>query len=184
VTAGRLEDGDGRFLLRHARRAIERTLGLPQAPDEPIPPATRSSSGAFVTLRGRRGGELRGCIGSIEPRAPLHEAVAEAAIAAALEDPRFPPVTRAELVDLRLDVSVLSPLAPIAPEAVEVGRHGLLVRHQGRGGLLLPQVATEQGWDRQTLLEQTCRKAGLPRDAWREPGCRLLGFEAQVFEEP
>ncbi len=177
-----LAAADGLFLLRHARAAIERALGQAAAPPQPVPSAALGPGGAFVTLHGPRG-ELRGCVGSVEARVPLHQAVAEAALAAAFDDPRFPPVTVAELEGLHLDVSVLSPLLPIAPEDVEVGRHGLMVRHHGRSGLLLPQVAPEQGWDREALLAHTCRKAGLPMDAWREPGCRLLGFEAQVFGE-
>ena len=114
---------------------------------------------------------------------PLLETVARMAVAAAIEDGRFEPVTEAELDGLSVEVSALSPLGPIRPEEVEVGRHGLLVGQGGRRGVLLPQVPGEQGWDRETFLVHTCRKAGLPDDAWKEPGVELLGFTADVFRE-
>ena len=139
--------------------------------------------GVFVTLRRRTDDDLRGCVGIVEARYPLGEAVRRAAVSAALEDTRFPPVTLRELETLTIDVSVLGPLAPTSAEAVEVGRHGVLVRHDERSALLLPQVATEQGWDRETLLGQLCRKAGLPPDAWRHPECRLFVFETETYSE-
>ena len=128
-------------------------------------------------------GELRGCIGHLSPEVPLAETVARVAVAAATEDPRFGAVTRDELDALRLEVSVLSTYEPIAPDAIEVGRHGLLLRGRGRSGLLLPQVAPEHGLDREAFLAAVCRKAGLPKDAWREPDCQLYGFTADVFGE-
>ena len=105
------------------------------------------------------------------------------AVAAAVEDGRFAPVNPAELGELRIEISALGPLEPIRPADVEVGRHGLLISHRSRRGVLLPQVPVEQGWDRETFLEHTCRKAGLPEDAWREQGVELLGFTAAVFGE-
>lgn len=176
--------GDERgFLLRTARDAVEaaacgRRYVAPEAPA-----ALREKRGAFVTLHTRPGGELRGCIGFVEPKDPLVDTVAAAAVAAAREDPRFPPVGVGELPRLWVEVSVLGPLMPIQPDAVIVGRHGLLLRASGRSGLLLPQVALEQGWDRETLLAMTCRKAGLSRDAWRRADARLFGFEAEVLGE-
>lgn len=139
------------------------------------------ASGAFVTLK--RHGELRGCIGTLVCRGPLAEEVARVAVSAAREDPRFQPVSPAELGDLDVEVSVLGPLERIDPldaTAVEVGRHGLVVEQGHRRGLLLPQVATEWNWDRETFLAQTCRKAGLPLDAWRR-GATVYRFEADVF---
>jgi AmmeMemoRadiSam system protein A len=113
----------------------------------------------------------------------LLETVARMAVAAAIEDGRFEPVTPAELDHLSIEVSALSPLQPIRPEEIEVGRHGLLIALGGRRGVLLPQVPKEYGWDRETFLVHTCRKAGLSDDAWKEPGVELLAFTADVFGE-
>ena len=124
--------------------------------------------------------ELRGCVGYAMPIAPLYRAVADTARAAAFDDSRFLPVTTAEAHRLEVSLSVLSPLFPISPEAVEVGRHGILISQGARRGLLLPQVPVEQHWDRETFLEQTCRKAGLPPDAWRKTAT-IEAFTAEVF---
>jgi AmmeMemoRadiSam system protein A len=113
----------------------------------------------------------------------LLDTVARMAVAAAVEDGRFSPVTAAELSGLTVEISALGPFEPIRPEAVEVGRHGLLVSHAGRRGILLPQVPVEHGWDRETFLAHTCVKAGLPEDTWKEPGVELLAFTAEVFGE-
>ncbi|MBI4362252.1 MAG: TIGR00296 family protein [Euryarchaeota archaeon] len=145
-------------------------------------------AGVFVTLK--RSGLLRGCIGIPEPRMALARALGEAARGAAREDPRFPPLSPGELEDLEVEVTVLSP--PVAlegaprdyPKRVEVGRHGLLVRRGPRGGLLLPQVPVEQGWDAEEFLCQTCMKAGLPPDAWLAEGTRVSVFEGRVFSQP
>jgi uncharacterized protein len=123
---------------------------------------------------------LRGCVGYVFPATSLFRAVAETARAAAFEDTRFLPVTREEVPELEVSLSVLSPLAAIQPECVQVGRHGLLVSQHGHRGLLLPQVPIEHGWDRLTFLEQTCRKAGLALDAWQH-GAVLEAFTAEVF---
>jgi AmmeMemoRadiSam system protein B/AmmeMemoRadiSam system protein A len=137
--------------------------------------------GVFVTLT--KDGDLRGCIGFIEPVAPLGQAVIRAAIYAATEDPRFPPVRPAELRDLKFEISVLTPVREISnPREVTVGRHGLIVARDGLKGVLLPQVPVENKWDRETFLEQGSLKAGLPRDAWRL-GAKLYVFEAIVFHE-
>jgi AmmeMemoRadiSam system protein A len=140
-----------------------------------------AASGAFVTLK--RGGRLRGCIGTLECRRPLAEEVARVAVSAAREDPRFEPLRASELEDLDVEVSVLGPLEAIDPHdpaAIEIGRHGLVVEQGRRRGLLLPQVATEWGWHREEFLSQTCVKAGLPRDAWRQ-GATVYRFDAVVF---
>jgi AmmeMemoRadiSam system protein A len=134
--------------------------------------------GVFTTLYFRRA--LRGCVGYPTPGVPLYRAVIETARGAAFEDPRFPPVTLAEAQELRISLSVLSPLQAVSAEAVEAGNHGLVISEGPRRGLLLPQVAAEHGWDRLTFLEQTCRKAGLPLDAWRK-GARIEVFTAEVF---
>lgn len=172
-------------LLAIAREAIVAELEgrAPRAAAGDLPPELLRPSGAFVTLKRKQDGELRGCVGYVEPLHPLHETIARAALAAALSDGRFEPVRRDELDGLRLDISVLGPTYPIDAARVEVGRHGLIVEQGARRGLLLPQVAPEWGWDAPTFVEQTCRKAGLPRDAWRLPDARLLAFEAEVFGE-
>jgi AmmeMemoRadiSam system protein A len=179
-----------RGLLALARRAIERRLlerCETEAPAAEIPEQLEGglgpSCGAFVTIRRRDDGELRGCVGFLEGGRSLAEAVCLAAAAAATEDRRFDPVTSDELADLRLEISVLGRLEPLAPELLEIGRHGVVVRHAGRSGLLLPQVAAERGWDRETFLDQTCRKAGLAPGSWREPGADVLAFTAVVFAE-
>jgi AmmeMemoRadiSam system protein A len=172
-------------LLRIAREAIAAALGgdplVLDAVD--LDPALTRLAGAFVTLHDQSG-DLRGCIGSIQATAPLLKAVASSAVSAALRDPRFPPVRPDELESLHLEISVMSPIVPVTNvEEIEVGRDGLIISRGGAAGLLLPQVASEYGWDRETFLSQTCRKAGLPADAWRAPGTRIERFSAEVFSE-
>ena len=177
-----LTESDQQALLRMAREALEGFLSSDEIPDVPEPDeALRQPCGAFVTLR--KGKSLRGCIGVIEAVNPLYLTVRECAVWAARHDPRFPPVTKNELRGLNLEISVLSPLEDIAPENIEVGRHGLLISRGGVRGLLLPQVAVEWSWDRERFLDETCRKAGLPLDAWRH-GARIQAFTAQILEEP
>ncbi len=134
--------------------------------------------GVFTTLY--LGDQLRGCVGYAAPIRPLFRAVAETARAAAFEDSRFWPVTAEEAGELKISLSILSLLSPIRPEEVEVGRHGLVISDGMRRGLLLPQVSVEHGWDRETFLDQTCRKAGLPMDAWRR-SATIEAFTAEVF---
>ncbi|OIN99645.1 MAG: AMMECR1 domain-containing protein [Desulfovibrionaceae bacterium CG1_02_65_16] len=154
-----------------------------RGPATPPPPQTdlpQRELGAFVTLN--REGRLRGCIGNIIGQGPLYETVWRMARAAAFEDPRFPPLTQAELDGLAIEISILGPIEPCPdPELVEVGRHGLIMRQGARQGLLLPQVPVEWGWDRKQFLAQTCRKAGLPANAWRDPTTQLYWFEAVFF---
>jgi hypothetical protein len=176
----RLPDEARRRLLALARRALEQRLagGVGVAADED--PPCDQKRGVFVTLSD--GGDLRGCIGYPLPIRSLGQAVVDCAIAAAVDDPRFPPVTRAELDRLRIEISVLTVPVDCRPEDVVVGRDGLIVRHGGASGLLLPQVASEHGWDRDTFLEHICRKAGIAAAAWRH-GARLQRFQAEVFGE-
>jgi len=172
-------------LLRIARRSIEAVLDGEHASLDPfqLDDALTRASGAFVSLH-TKDGDLRGCVGSIQAVAPLCEAVRSSAINAAFRDPRFLPVVREELVHLHIEISVMSPIEPVTSiDEIEVGRDGLIVRHAGRAGLLLPQVATEHRWDRHVFLRQTCVKAGLPSDAWRSPECRIERFSAEVFSE-
>lgn len=169
------------FLLGLAREAIARALAEKPAPaGRSLESWLQTPRGAFVTLTRR--GSLRGCIGYPEPTLPLFDAVVRGAISAALHDPRFPPVSPAELDDLQIEISVLSPLQEAAPEDVVVGEHGLVIEKGAARGLLLPQVAVEWGWDRDEFLAHTCRKAGLPHDAWQS-GARLYTFCAEVFSE-
>ena len=184
-------DHDRQMLLRLAREAIAAHVGRPLSqsaiPDpqsamrDPQSPILARPAGAFVTLHKR--GDLRGCIGHIEATEPLGKVVPRCAVAACSTDPRFPPITPAELEEIDLEISLLGPLEPIAgPPDIEVGRHGLLVESGRQRGLLLPQVATEWQWDAETFLAHTCHKAGLPRDAWKH-GAKLWRFEAEVFSE-
>ena len=131
-----------------------------------------------------RGEKLRGCVGQVEGVGALADVVARSAISAALHDPRFPPVTAAEIANLEIEISVLSSLDPITPESIVAGQHGLLVKRDGRRGVLLPQVASERGWSGLQLLEATCEKAGLPADVWRDPATQILGFTVEHFREP
>jgi hypothetical protein len=168
-------------LLRLARTAVtEYVTHRTVVEDNTGDAALAVPRGVFVTLRKK--GDLRGCIGYIEPVAPLARAVIETAIYAAAEDPRFPPVGSGELKDIDIEISVLTPAQELTnPLSVVVGRHGLIIEKGGRRGVLLPQVPVENGWDRDTFLEQICVKAGLPTDAWRS--AKLQTFEAIVFHE-
>jgi AmmeMemoRadiSam system protein A len=170
-------------LLAYARECIEAALGGRAAPEAPRGGDLERSRGAFVTLRQRADGELRGCIGLIRADTPLLDVIAHVAVAAALHDDRFPRVLASELSSLSIEISVLGPTSRIRPEDVVVGETGLLVRARGRQGLLLPQVPREHGWDRETFLDRTCAKAGLPPAAWRDPATELEGFRCQVFGE-
>ena len=180
-----LSDEQRQTLLSIARRSIEAVLEGrrpeldPSQLDEPL---TRPS-GAFVSLH-TKAGDLRGCIGSIQAVAPLCNAVSSNAVNAAFRDPRFYPVRPEELPNLHIEISVMSPIERVASvEEIEVGRDGLIISRGSRAGLLLPQVATEYGWDRETFLRQTCVKAGLSPDSWRLPECRIERFSAEVFGE-
>src|SRR5258708_34799344 len=163
-----LNDDQRKTLLRIARQSIAAVLDG-RSPDwkaEDFDETLRQPAGAFVTLT--RDGDLRGCIGSIRAVEPLYKAVASSAISAAFRDPRFPPLRPGELEHLELEISVMGPIEPVTNiEDIVVGRDGLIISRGPCAGLLLPQVATEYGWDRQTFLEHTCRKAGLPPGAWR-----------------
>ncbi len=173
------------LLLQTAHRAIETALAdrefLTLPDPKSVPAALNQPRGAFCTLHLE--GQLRGCVGYVAAIKPLIQTVAETAVSAAFYDPRFPPVTAKEAPHLQIEISVLSLPEPIRPDQVEVGRHGLIVSQGSRRGLLLPQVAPEQGWDAETFLSQTCVKAGLPPDAWRR-GAHLEAFTAEVFGEP
>lgn len=172
-------------LLTIAREAIAAVLDgrKVEIEAEDLDETLRRPAGAFVSLH-TRAGELRGCIGSIRPVAPLCEAVSASAINAAFRDPRFYPVRKEELGELDIEISVMGPLEPVKDTSeIVVGRDGLIVSRGRNAGLLLPQVATDYGWDAEAFLRQTCVKAGLPPESWRSPDCRIERFSAEVFSE-
>jgi AmmeMemoRadiSam system protein A len=175
----------GLTLLRAARDAIEAAVigrGEQRSHEEDAP-ALRRLGASFVTLR-TRAGELRGCIGELEARRPLVESVRSCAIGAALRDPRFAPVRADELDALAIAISVLTPASVVrGPSDIEIGRHGILVERGLQRGVLLPEVATDQGWDAETFLGCTCRKAGLGADAWRDAATTIRVFETVKLAE-
>lgn len=178
-----LSESEKKVLLKIARDTLE---GWIREGKKPILPDAGGnlavSTGAFVTLHKK--GELRGCIGNMVGLGPLAETVQNMAVAAATEDPRFPNVRPDELKDIDIEISVLSPMKRIKDVSeIEVGRHGILLGLGWNRGVLLPQVATEQGWDREVFLTHTCYKAGLPGDAWKNPETIIEIFSAQVFGE-
>jgi AmmeMemoRadiSam system protein A len=179
-------EAERRWLLRLAHASLREAVmrepcRIGEASDLPLPDShLRQERGAFVTLH--KHGKLRGCIGRIAAIAPLDETVREMAVAAALQDPRFAPVKPAELELLAAEISVLSPMREVMPHEVVAGRDGLMISHNGRRGLLLPQVAVHWRWPREMFLAQTCMKAGLPPDAWMR-GAKIEAFTAEVFAE-
>jgi AmmeMemoRadiSam system protein A len=177
-------DDAARELLALARQSIVLAFsGEPPPAPAATPGAVAEPRGAFVTLE--KAGRLRGCIGRIESSDPLWRTVVEMARAAAFEDPRFPPLAPAEIEEVCIELSVLTPPHPLADPAAEVavGRHGLIVQRGPARGLLLPQVAERRSWDAPTFLAEACRKAGLPPDAWRHRDTRVWAFRADVFTE-
>ena len=187
---------EGTQAVRLARASLVRALGTPNdtviggVAEPDLPSVFDEPRGVFVTLRHHPSGSLRGCIGYPLPVLPLRTALRQAAVSAATEDPRFPQVRLPELRALTVEVSVLTVPVPVRatrPEdlirEIRVGRDGLIVEGFGTSGLLLPQVAPEQGWSSEELLEGTCEKAGLPSRAWRDPKVKIRRFEAEVFGE-
>ncbi len=172
-------------VLQIARDTIECYIRTQAKPDDIEVPESelQQKAGAFVTIKTH--GRLRGCIGHIEGVQPLYKTIMDMAIAASTQDPRFPPMREDELAAMHLEISVMTPLRRVeAAEEVEVGMHGILMRRGFRSGLLLPQVATEHHWDRETFLEHTCMKAGLSPHDWQDPQTEIYIFSAQVFHEP
>ncbi len=182
-----LPDAARADLLRLARATLESVvrggdMPMPEESGITLTAPLRQTMGGFVTLTIK--GELRGCIGEILPRRPIWEAVREQTVNAACNDPRFSAVTKREAKDIRIEISALTPPRAVASwHEIEVGRHGVVLNRHGRSAVFLPQVAPEQGWDRDTMLTHLARKAGLPDDAWRT-SCDFMVFEATVFHEP
>lgn len=181
-----LTDAEEKTLLRLARRTLQTYLTTRKTPDPAaegieLTEKLKAKGAAFVTLTQR--GQLRGCIGHVIAQEPLYQSVMENAVNASTRDPRFPPMTAQEEKTVHIEISVMTPLELIDdPSKVVVGKHGILIRKGFNQGLLLPQVATEYGWNREAFLDQTCIKAGLPRNAWKE-GAQIFVFSAQVFGE-
>jgi len=192
-----LAPDEGTAAVRLARQALEATFhshpsaeSAAELESSRLPRVFDELRGAFVTLKRHPSGSLRGCIGYPLPVLPLRSAIVRAAVSAALEDYRFRPVTPTELPRISIEVSVLTPPEPLrfsspkeAVAAVKVGRDGLIVDGLGSSGLLLPQVAPEEGWSAEELLDGTCEKAGLPPKSWQDPRVKVRRFEAEVFRE-
>jgi len=178
-----LDDSDKSELLTLARTTLETYFSENRVPDyHTTRPELLARRGAFVSLH--RGEELRGCIGQIFADRELFRIVQNCALSAALEDSRFYPVTSEELPELTIEISALTPLQRVRNvEEIEVGKHGIYIIRGSHRGLLLPQVATQYEWDRDTFLSQTCRKAGLPESAWCDPQTSIQVFSAEVFSE-
>jgi AmmeMemoRadiSam system protein A len=172
-----------KYLLNLAREAVDVAVRHGRKlmrEEDTVEEALRKPLGAFVTLTAHDA--LRGCIGYTEPLYPLYETIIRAGTAAALQDPRFLPVTARELADLHFEISVLSPLQLATPDEIIIGTHGLVIEQGRARGLLLPQVPVELGWGREEFLAHTCQKAGLPSDAWRS-NATLYTFTAEVFAD-
>lgn len=171
------------LLLRLARESIRSVASGHNLPVlEEVPPMLRQPAAVFVTLY--RGGELRGCVGTTEARHSLWQAVVSMARAAAVDDPRFPPVRVEEVDSLTIEIARLSPLRLVQPEDVVVGVHGVCLHLGSARAVFLPKVAREQGWSREELLDHLARKAGRPANAWRDEDARLSVFTAETFSEP
>jgi len=176
-----LSEEEKKTLHHIAKTVIENKARGKDLPEFKIEsPVLKENRGAFVTLQKK--GQLRGCIGYIEGHGPLHNTIKEMAEAAAFRDPRFSPVKEKELVELEIEISVLTPLRRVKDvNEIQVGTHGIYIKKGWNSGLLLPQVATEYGWDRQTFLDHTCQKAGLPFAAWKEKDTEIYIFSADIF---
>lgn len=181
ASRGDLSAKEREILLSIAHDSIAAGVtGKDYLPPEEIPEPLRQARGAFVTLK--RHGKLRGCIGNLVGRDPLHLTVSRMARAAALEDPRFPPLSQEELRDIEIEISVLTSLRRISSlKDVEVGTHGLLMRRGSRQGTLLPQVPVELGWGRREFLKNTCLKSGMEPDCWKDPATEIYTYSAEVF---
>ena len=169
-------------LVQLARDAIQEHLSSGRHSGiETEDPALNRLAAAFVTVKIQ--GALRGCIGHMRHDMPLHRVIRDKAVAAATMDPRFPPLAKEELASIDIGISILSPLRRVMrPDEIDIGTHGLAIMHEGKQGVLLPQVASERGWDRDTFLGHLCLKAGLPEQAWSE-GAALYSFTTIEFGE-
>ncbi len=176
-----IHDNTRKYLLTLAKQSICSQFGMhiEIVKDTDIIDDLSVEVGAFVTLYKR--GMLRGCIGFIEGVAPIEETVKQLAKMSAFEDNRFPPVTRDEVDELEIEITILSPLMPAKADEIVVGRDGLFITYGNHRGVLLPQVAAEYGWTREEFLSQTCMKAGLPKNAYHNENVTIERFEAFIF---
>ena len=178
---------EGRCALTYVRNTITRTLCAQKKENPSLSGIFLEKRGVFVTLI--KQGQLRGCIGFPEPVLQLKTALHDAALAAAQQDPRFPPVTCQECADISIEITILTKpelvtVAPnMRPSIIQIGTHGLIIKGFGRSGLLLPQVATEWNFNQTEFLEQTCQKAGLPKNSWMMETVSLYTFTGQIFSE-
>ena len=178
-----LSDREKVACLQRARTAIESRL-MGQALKDPssITETLKKKCGAFVTLH--KSGKLRGCIGYLLPTKPLVDTIQEVAVSSAFNDPRFPALEPEELEKIKIEISVLSPTKKIENiDEIQIGVHGIVIKSGYSSGLLLPQVAIEHNWDRETFLTNTCHKAGLPGNCWKQKSCQIEIFSAIVFSE-
>ena len=183
MESSELSNPNRTWLLAWARQSIHNYLiKHPEGEPQEIPPEVEVLRGAFVTLR-LKSGPLRGCIGTFEASQPLWSTIRQMGISAATRDPRFPVLSPMELTQCDIEISVLSPRQTIGPDEIEVGKHGLWVSQGHRRGVLLPQVASEYGWDSQRFLSETCVKAGLSPAAWEAGETTIEAFTAEVFGE-
>lgn len=171
------------ILFQNAHKAIQSAVK-----NEPVPVAESSSdllnslTGAYVTIY--KFGELRGCVGSVEPKKPLLQTIIDSAYDAAINDPRFNPIKIEELEDLSIEISIISNLKQMKDiSEIEVGIHGLMIQQGEKIGLLLPQMASDYNWDRETFLNQTARKAGLPYNVWKKEDVKIYIFTAEIINE-
>ncbi len=173
-------DEERRILKELAKSSIERVLFGKEGKHLNVPESLKEKMGAFVCLKTQ--GELKGCIGYIRGQLPLDETIRQMAVEAAFHDPRFMPLNESEWHDTDIEISVLTPMTKISDvNEIKVGVHGVYIEKGFSSGLLLPQVATENGWDRDTFLEYTCMKAGLPKNAWKSKDTDIYIFSADVF---
>lgn len=170
--------------LALARWTLESKIGGSDAPKPSLSERIFDEKrGAFVTLR-RKKGELRGCVGRVEPLFTVKDEIIDLAMGAATRDPRFTSVSSDELEDTIIEISILTPTEMVKDTSeIQVGKHGVIIENDLRRGLLLPQVATEEEWEVETFLEHACLKAGLPTDAWNDPNTVIYRFSATVFSE-
>jgi AmmeMemoRadiSam system protein A len=176
----RFSDEERSLLKKLARNSIEKVLFGKEEEKLDLPDVLRKKMGAFVCLKTK--GELKGCIGYIRGQKPLDQTVKQMALEAAFHDPRFIPLNEQEWNDTDIEISVLTPMKKIGSiEEIEVGIHGIYIEKNACSGLLLPQVATENNWDRETFLEYACMKAGVSRDAWKSKDTDIYVFSADVF---
>jgi len=178
----KLNKSQKQILLTVAKETIRATIDEEDIPEFDFEDEIfNEQRGAFVTIH--KSGNLRGCIGYIQGIKPMIDTIKDMSLSAAFKDPRFPVLRKEEFDDLNIEISILTPLTTVSDiEEIEVGEHGLIIKQGFRQGLLLPQVAVDNNWDREEFLRHTCMKAGLPTDAWQDSSTEIKKFSAQIFD--